>query len=91
MEKYSANCKIILVCNALSKIMLPIRSRCLGVRVPLPSTEEVVNCLNEINTSEAAGIGADKIVEIAKITGNNTREAICSLHMSRCLNSVHRK
>lgn len=41
MEKYMATCRLILCCNSTSKVISPIRSRCLAVRVPLPSTEEV--------------------------------------------------
>ena len=41
MEKYMGTCRLILCCNSTSKVIGPIRSRCLGVRVPLPSTEEV--------------------------------------------------
>lgn len=43
MEKYMATCRLILCCNSTSKVIGPIRSRCLAVRVPLPSTEEVMS------------------------------------------------
>lgn len=41
MEKYMFTCRLILCCNSTSKVIGPIRSRCLAVRVPLPSVEEV--------------------------------------------------
>lgn len=41
MEKYMSTCRIILCSTSTSKVIEPIRSRCLAVRVPLPSTEEV--------------------------------------------------
>lgn len=41
MEKYMATCRLILCCNSTSKVIPAIRSRCLGVRVPAPSIEEV--------------------------------------------------
>uniref|UniRef100_A0A672P405 Replication factor C subunit 3-like n=2 Tax=Sinocyclocheilus grahami TaxID=75366 RepID=A0A672P405_SINGR len=41
MEKYMSTCRLILCCNSTSKVIAPIRSRCLAVRVPLPSVEEV--------------------------------------------------
>ena len=43
MEKYMATCRIILCCNSTSKVIPAIRSRCLGVRVPAP-TEDQVTC-----------------------------------------------
>lgn len=37
MEKYIERCRIILVCESLAKIISPIRSRCLLIRVPAPN------------------------------------------------------
>lgn len=41
MEKYSSSCRIILCCNSPSKVIEPVRSRCLGIRIPAPSEEQV--------------------------------------------------
>jgi len=41
MEKYAAGCRLILCCNNQSKVIDPVRSRCLGIRVPSPSHDEV--------------------------------------------------
>lgn len=41
MEKYMATCRLILCCNSTCKVIEPVRSRCLMVRVPAPSVEEV--------------------------------------------------
>ena len=41
MEKYSSSCRIILICNNPSKVIDPVRSRCLGIRVPSPSHDQV--------------------------------------------------
>lgn len=41
MEKYMSSCRIILCCNSSSKVIPAIISRCLGVRVPAPTIEEV--------------------------------------------------
>lgn len=41
MEKYMATCRLILCCNSISKIIAPIQSRCLAIRVPAPSIEDV--------------------------------------------------
>ncbi|KAG7247206.1 hypothetical protein CRUP_003287, partial [Coryphaenoides rupestris] len=52
MEKYMATCRLILCCNSTSKVIGPIRSRCLAVRVPLPSTEEVCGVLATVCKKE---------------------------------------
>lgn len=36
MEKYAATCKIILCCESSSRIIEPLRSRCMIIRVPAP-------------------------------------------------------
>ncbi|KAJ3283855.1 Replication factor C (RF-C) subunit, partial [Blyttiomyces sp. JEL0837] len=40
MEKYMGNLRVILCCNTTSKIIAPIRSRCLLVRVAAPTDAE---------------------------------------------------
>jgi replication factor C subunit 3/5 len=41
MEKYMTNMRLILCANSTSKIIAPIRSRCLLVRVAAPTDDEV--------------------------------------------------
>lgn len=41
MEKYMTNMRIILCANSTSRLIAPIKSRCLLMRVPAPSNEEV--------------------------------------------------
>ena len=45
MEKYSATCRLILVCNNPCKVIAPIRSRCLCFRIAAPTHEEVASVL----------------------------------------------
>ncbi|CAJ0932983.1 unnamed protein product, partial [Mesorhabditis belari] len=41
MEAYSGNCRLILVCESLSRVLDPLRSRCMMLRVPAPTDAEV--------------------------------------------------
>ena len=41
MEKYSSTCRLILCCNNQSKVIEPVRSRCLGIRIGAPSHDDV--------------------------------------------------
>jgi replication factor C subunit 3/5 len=52
MEKYSDSCKFIFVCDQLSKIIEPIRSRCILLRAKLPSKEQILDILLKISTIE---------------------------------------
>lgn len=41
MEKFTASCRLILVSNFASRVIEPLRSRCVLVRVPLPSAKNL--------------------------------------------------
>lgn len=41
MEKYASSCRLILCCNSQSKVIEPVRSRCLGIRIGAPTADEV--------------------------------------------------
>ncbi|CAF1541155.1 unnamed protein product, partial [Adineta steineri] len=40
MEKYVSSCRLILCCNSTSRVIPAIRSRCLGIRIAAPTTDE---------------------------------------------------
>ena len=41
MEKYASTCRLILCCQNPSKVIDPVKSRCLGIRIPAPSHDDV--------------------------------------------------
>ncbi len=41
MEKYSSTCRLILCANNQSKVIEPVRSRCLGIRIAAPTHDDV--------------------------------------------------
>ena len=41
MEKYMSTCRLILSCNSTSRVIPPVRSRCLSLRVSAPSNEQM--------------------------------------------------
>jgi DNA polymerase III delta prime subunit len=45
MEKYSSACRLVMCCSNVSKVMDPVRSRCLCVRVPGPRQEDMMDML----------------------------------------------
>ncbi|CAD1809185.1 Replication factor C C-terminal domain family protein [Candida parapsilosis] len=52
MEKYSSNIRLILVCNSISNIIAPIKSRTLLVRIPSPSIEDISSILGHVAEKE---------------------------------------
>lgn len=64
MEKYSANIRIIMLCNTTSNIIAPIKSRTLLVRVPAPSIEEIAGILNKVAEKESVKFTTPSQAEI---------------------------
>jgi replication factor C subunit 3/5 len=83
MEKYSNTCKFILISDQLSKIIEPIRSRCLMIRVPLPSNEQILETLLYICKKENLTVPWIKIKEIIDNSDNKVNHAIWLLEMNK--------
>lgn len=76
MEKYMSNLRIILCANSTARLIAPIRSRCLLIRVPAPSQSEMQDVMQYV--SRRAGFDlppdvSDKII------------ADCDGNMRKCL------
>ena len=83
MEKYTASCRLIMSCNSLTKIIPPIRSRCLSIRVPCPSESEIKNILTTIKLRESVNVSEKQIDSIVQSCDRNIRRAINSLQLSK--------
>eukprot|EP00494_Astrolonche_serrata_P023380 UN23638 len=79
MEKYMANCRLILCCQSASKIIDPLRSRCLAIRVPAPSYEQIVDVLTLVASKEQCKLPPKLGLRIAKDADRNLRRALLML------------
>eukprot|EP00920_Eleutheroschizon_duboscqi_P029905 GHVT01072588.1.p1 GENE.GHVT01072588.1~~GHVT01072588.1.p1 ORF type:complete len:223 (-),score=51.18 GHVT01072588.1:234-902(-) len=52
LERFVRNARVILLVDQLSCIISPVRSRCLCIRVPLPTPTEVLSVLRDTCTKE---------------------------------------
>ena len=92
MEKYSKNIRLILVCDSMSSIISPIRSRCLLLRCPAPSNEETIKILSEVAVSENLSLESGSILnKIAKESNNNLRTALLMLESMALNNELQLK
>ena len=82
MEKYSENCRIIMIVNDLSAIIDPIRSRCFSLRIPSPTKDEIKKVLQHIKNIEKIDINETQINSIIEKHGKNVRECITCLQMT---------
>lgn len=79
MEKYVATCRLILCVNSTSRVIPAIKSRCLGIRVPAPTHEDVVKILNHICSKENLQLPPELAQNIAEKSERNLRRAILML------------
>jgi replication factor C subunit 3/5 len=83
MEKYSATCRLILVCSSPSKVIEPVRSRCLGIRVAAPSQGEVMAVLTATAGKEGLTLPPGLAAKIAAQSGRNVRRALLMLEAAK--------
>ena len=79
MEKYMGNLRIILCANSTSKIIAPIRSRCLLMRVAAPSEEEMGKVLRHVAKREKFNLPTEIEQGVVREAGGNLRKALLVL------------
>jgi len=82
MEKYMKTCRIILCCESVSKVIDPLRSRCLAIRVAAPSHTEIVEVLGKVALEEGVTLPPELAKRIAVESGRNLRKALLMLETS---------
>ncbi|KAI6205116.1 Replication factor C subunit 3 [Aphelenchoides besseyi] len=82
MEKYAGSCKLFLCCTSLNKILDPVISRCMVVRLPAPSLENVVKVLKHVGTNECLNLSDNFCALLAKKCDRNLRRCVLTLEMS---------
>jgi len=83
MEKYTTSCRLILVAESLSRVTPPLQSRCLAVRVPAPTKEEISKILGEIASKEGLNMTPELGMSIAEESARNLRRAILMLESAK--------
>ncbi|KAL9431382.1 hypothetical protein AB3S75_026545 [Citrus x aurantiifolia] len=83
MEKYSASCRLILCCNSSSKVTEAIRSRCLNIRINLPTEEQIVKVLEFIAKKEGLQLPSGFATRLAEKSNRSLRRAILSFETCR--------
>lgn len=87
MEKYSSNLRLILCCNSTGKIITPIKSRCLLMRIPGISDEEAGKVLSTSSAAEGFKVSPDNMNKIIRECNGNLRKGL--LLLEACAASYH--
>ncbi|GKT31647.1 replication factor c subunit 3 [Aduncisulcus paluster] len=93
MELYVRSCRLILVAETPSKIIEPLKSRCLCVRVPAPTDEQVFDLLKDVydqenESSRLYDMSDSDILTITKMCKGNLRRGILTLQAT-CAQRTH--
>lgn len=86
MEKYSSFCRIILIAESLSRLIPPIRSRCLPVRVKAPEVSEISTILNKSIQEEGVKLPGSAVSQIAAYCDRDMRKAYLLTDCARNMN-----
>ncbi|KAI7815613.1 replication factor C subunit 3 [Rhyzopertha dominica] len=76
MEKYVSNCRLILCANSISRVIPAVRSRCLSIRVPAPSIDDICSVLHMVCKKEGLSLPSDLAKRIAEKSDRNLRRAL---------------
>lgn len=76
MEKYMGTCRLILCCNSTSRVIPAVRSRCLAMRVPAPSHEQISHILKQCCKQEGLTLSNELAARIAVKSQRNLRRAL---------------
>ncbi|VWU50054.1 replication factor C subunit 5, putative [Hepatocystis sp. ex Piliocolobus tephrosceles] len=90
LETYVKNARVILHLEHLSKIIEPLRSRCICIRVPLPKEDEIISVLKVICDNEGVSStysSVDFLKTLISAHGRNLRKCIMGLEMTVYANS----
>lgn len=81
MEKYSSNCRIIMIANDLSNIIDPLQSRCFSIRLSLPKDDDIANILKTIAKKESVNPTEQFYRDIIEKSNYNLRLSISALQL----------
>lgn len=83
IEGYSNRCKFIMWCNSLSKVIDPLKSRCICIRVPRPTEIELFKLLFKIAASEKLYLKLDDFKKICENSNCDIKKALWEIELKK--------
>jgi len=83
MEEFTDNCRFIICCRALSKIILPLISRCCCFRIESPTNFEMFELLLDISYKEKINLNHHDYNKIMDKAAGNIKIALWLLNYSK--------
>lgn len=88
MELYAKTCRFVMICNNLSKVFDPLRSRCRTFCVSLPTPIQIRNVVSHIAIMEKINLKQGEMKEIIEKSNGNLKRAIWMLDAKRLNSSL---
>jgi len=79
MEKYSKQCRLVMTCTNLSKVIDPVQSRCVCVRVKAPKQGEMKSLVAQVAEKERLTLPETLAERIAEGSNRSMRRALLML------------
>ncbi|MBN1800097.1 MAG: replication factor C small subunit [Candidatus Lokiarchaeota archaeon] len=76
MEKYTKNCRMILICNYSNKIIPPIQSRCVVFRFSSLNNDDIKERLKFLSNREGIIVSPDGLNALVEVSRGDCRRAI---------------
>jgi replication factor C subunit 3/5 len=83
MEKYSDTCRFILWCRSLSKVIEPLNSRCLSIRIPSPSDAQIFQHIYKISIEENIKLDITDYTKIIDMANGNIKTSLWLLELKK--------
>ena len=88
IEKYSSTCRFIMWCYSLSKVIEPLRSRCLCIHVPTQSNDDLIGWTFNIASIENIKLNCNTLDYIVKTSNGNLKDILWKLDLYKYCNKV---
>jgi replication factor C subunit 3/5 len=89
IEKYSKTCRFIMWCYSLSKVIEPLRSRCLCIHIPSQTNEQLYKWMYNICCLEKIKIKPNIINLILSKSNGNLKSILWKLDLYRYNNKIY--
>ena len=81
MEKYSGTCRFITWCCSLSRVIEPLKSRCICIRISSPSNSDMFKLAYTISIKENLNIKLDDYYKIIKNANGSVKNLLWNLNL----------
>lgn len=88
IEKYSKTCRFIMWCYSLSKVIEPLRSRCLCIHVPTQTEEELIKWTFNIASLEKIKLNFNVLSNIVETSNGNLKDILWKLDMYKYCGTI---